>query len=137
MVAIFCNRIIAGEPINVNAKRVTGDPGCIRDYVYIDDVAGANVAALEGKIPDSILNVGTGQETSTLQLTEILQKKLGNTVTVNSTEKRAGDIERSLLDADRLVELLGPVVSIDEGLAQTAKWFRERAESGTDAKNPS
>lgn len=127
VVAIFCNRIIAGEGIKVNAKSEVGDAGCIRDYVYIDDVAGANVAALEGQVPDPILNVGTGQETTTQQLAEILQRELGNTVTVEPNVKRPGDIERSLLDADRLQELLGPVATIDDGLKQTAEWFKARA----------
>ena len=127
VVAIFCNRIIAGEPILVNAKREPGDPGCIRDYVYIEDVAGANIAALEGKVPDPILNVGTGHETTTQQLAEILQKEIGNTVSVSPNIKRPGDIERSLLNGDRLVELLGPVVDIQNGLGRTAEWFRARA----------
>ena len=111
----------------MNAKREVGDAGCIRDYVFIDDVANANVAALEGQIPDPIMNVGTGQETTTQQLAEILQRELGRTVSVEPNVKRPGDIERSLLNADRLEELLGPVTSIDNGLSQTAKWFQARA----------
>ena len=126
VVAIFCNRILAGEPIKVNAKREVGDEGCIRDNVYIENVAAANIAALEGKIPDPILNVGTGHETTTQQLAEILQQKLGKTIDVSPSEKRAGDIERSLLNADRLVELLGPVVGIDQGLEETGAWFSDR-----------
>lgn len=128
VVAIFCNRIIAGESISINARKEPGDPGCVRDYVYIDDVAGANIAALKGEIPDPILNIGTGSETTTQQLAEILQKELGNSIEMLPNEKRAGDIERSLLDADRLIELRGPVATIEEGLAATAEWFRNRSE---------
>mgnify|MGYP002628008200 FL=1 len=130
VVAIFCNRILAGEPIQINAKREAGDAGCVRDYVYIEDVAGANIAALEGKIPDPILNVGTGQETTTQQLADILQAALGNKVKVTPSAKRAGDIERSLLNADRLVELQGDVVTIGSGLALTAEWFKTRLANG-------
>lgn len=126
VVAIFCNRILAGEPIKVNAKREVGDEGCIRDYVYIENVVSANIAALTGQISDPILNVGTGQETTTQQLAEVLQEKLGKTVDVSPSEKRAGDIERSLLNADRLAELLGPVVGVDQGLMKTAAWFSDR-----------
>ncbi len=126
VVAIFCNRILAGEPIKVNAKREVGDAGCVRDYVYIENVAAANIAALEGQIPDPILNVGTGHETTTQQLAEVLQVKIGKTIEVSPNVKRPGDIERSLLNADRLVELLGPVVGIDKGLEETAKWFSDR-----------
>ena len=127
VVAIFCNRILAGEPIRVNAMRTEGDDGCIRDYVYIENVVAANIAAIEGQITDPILNVGTGNETTTKQLADVLQLKIGRQVDVSPSEKRAGDIERSLLNADRLVELLGPVVAIDDGLGRTAEWFSARA----------
>ncbi len=129
VVAIFCNRMLAGESIRINARRAAGDPGCVRDYVYIDDVAGANLAACEGRIPDPILNVGTGVETTTRQLAHRLQAVLGSHVEMHPAGRRPGDIERSLLNADRLVELLGPVVCVNDGLEQTARWFRERAAS--------
>ncbi|MEP3482434.1 MAG: NAD-dependent epimerase/dehydratase family protein [Fuerstiella sp.] len=127
VVAIFCNRIIAKESIAVNAMKTPGDPGCIRDYVFIKDVAGANVAALEGKINVPILNVGTGEETTTQQLAEVLQDKLGQQIEVTPNVKRAGDIERSLLNVDPLIAMLGPVVGIEDGLEETAKWFKARA----------
>lgn len=126
VVAIFCNRIIAGESIQINARKEVGDPGCVRDYVYIDDVAGANIDALESRISDPILNVGTGSETTTRQLAEILQKEIGNQIDVLPYERRAGDIERSVLDASRLIELRGPVTNVSSGLARTAEWFRSR-----------
>ncbi len=128
VVAIFCNRILAGQGIQVNARRECGDDGCIRDYVFIEDVVGANIAAMEGRIPDPIINVGTGSETTTTQLATILQEHLHNTVEVSPNDRRAGDIERSVLDSDRLAELLGAPVAVDQGLAKTAQWFRQRAE---------
>lgn len=126
VVAIFCNRILAGEAIQINARREVGDSGCIRDYVFIQDVAAANMAALQGQVPDPILNVGTGQETTTQQLADVLQLELGRSVAVTAGPRRPGDIERSLLNADRLIELRGSVVSIDSGLKQTADWFQAR-----------
>lgn len=127
VVAIFCNRLLAGEPLRINARRTVGDAGCVRDYVYIDDVAAANLAALENRIPDPVLNVGTGQETTTRQLAELLQAALGSQAELVPADRRPGDVERSLLDADRMVQLLGPAVSIQDGLARTAEWFRQRA----------
>jgi UDP-glucose 4-epimerase len=127
VVAIFCNRMLINEPVKVFAKKTVGDPGCIRDYVYIDDVAKANLAALEGRIPDRILNVGTGRESTTQQLAEQIKKSLNSNSAISHGDRRAGDVERSLLDADRLVELLGPTVTIEAGLQQTAEWFRKRA----------
>ena len=125
VVAIFCNRMIAHQPVQVFARRQQGDPGCIRDYVYIRDVVNANLAAMQGKISDRILNVGTGAETNTLQLAQYLKSLLNSHSEIHFGPIRPGDVERSLLDADRLAELLGPTVSVAAGLAETATWFQQ------------
>ena len=127
VVAIFCNRMLANEPVSVFARKVVGDPGCIRDYVFIADVVKANMAALQGQIPERVLNVGTGQETNTLQLAEHIRATLSSNSDIRYGDRRAGDVERSLLDADQLVELLGPTVTVADGLRITAEWFRQRA----------
>lgn len=124
VVAIFCNRLLAGQSLRVNARKVVGDAGCVRDYVFIDDVVKANIAALENRVPDRIMNVGTGRETTTRDIAVRLQEVLGTQVELIAGDRRAGDVERSLLDADRLVELLGPTVDTKDGLARTAEWFR-------------
>ncbi len=130
VVAIFCNRILDGQGIQINARRRRGDDGCVRDYVFIDDVAAANTAAIEGQLPDPILNVGTGHETTTSELAVLLQKHLDRTVDVQPNDRRPGDLERSVLNADRLTELLGVPVDIDTGLQRTADWFRRRHQTG-------
>lgn len=127
VVAIFCNRLLAGESLKVNARRTPGDAGCVRDYVFVDDVVAANIAAFEGRIPDPILNVGTGQETTTRQLADRLQTVIGSSVPILAGDRRAGDVERSLLDADRLAELLGAPIDVNDGLARTAAWFTNRS----------
>ncbi|HQX48841.1 MAG TPA: SDR family NAD(P)-dependent oxidoreductase [Planctomycetaceae bacterium] len=126
VVAIFCNRLLANQPVSIFARQTVGDPGCVRDYVFIDDVVKANMAALQGQIPDRVLNVGTGHETNTLQLAEHLGKTLSSKSEVRHGDRRAGDVQRSVLDADRLAELLGSPVSVADGLKITAEWFRQR-----------
>ncbi len=127
VVAIFCNRMLANEPVSVFARTAVGDPGCVRDYVFIADVVKANMAALQGRIPERVLNVGTGRETNTLQLAEHIRTTLSSNSEIRYGDRRAGDVERSLLDADRLAELLGPPVTVADGLRITAAWFRQRA----------
>lgn len=129
VVAIFCNRMLANEPVSVFARKTVGDPGCVRDYVFIADVVKANMAALQGQIPDRVLNIGTGYETNTLQLAEHIRTTLSSNSEIRYGNCRAGDVERSLLDADRLVELLGPTVTVADGLRITAEWFKQRAAS--------
>ena len=127
VVAIFCNRMCANEPVSVFARKTVGDPGCVRDYVFIDDVVKANMAALQGQIPERVLNVGTGRETNTRQLAEHIRTTLSSNSEIRYGDRRAGDVERSLLDADRLAELLGPTVTVADGLRITAEWFGKKA----------
>lgn len=127
VVAIFLNRLLAGEPIQINAMRAEGDDGCIRDYVYVGDVARANVLALEGKVEASPLNLGTGVETTTRHLAVSLVGLLGFEPVIRSGSMRAGDVERSVLDGTRALEHLGSWVGLEEGLARTTEWFRARA----------
>jgi UDP-glucose 4-epimerase len=126
VVAIFAQRIKAGEPIQVNAQSSPGDDGCIRDYVFVGDVVRANLAAIEGKIERPIMNVCTGDATSTKMLADQLQKELGKSGEVRPGPRRGGDLERSVLDPTYCLSVLGSLTSLEEGLAQTAKWFAQR-----------
>ena len=129
VVAIFCNRLLASEGIRVNAKRQTGDDGCIRDYVYIADVARANLAAMEGDIEQDVINVCTGFETNTLQLANAIQTALGTSGEISYGPLRAGDVERSVLDPTELTAALGTPVNLEQGIAETAEWFRAKFEA--------
>jgi UDP-glucose 4-epimerase len=123
VVAIFAQRIKAKQPIQLNAMRELGDGGCIRDYVFVEDVVRANMAAIEGKVSAPILNVCTGFATNTKMIADALQKELDCVVEIKQGGRRAGDLERSVLDPTRLVELLGKPTPLQEGLKKTAAWF--------------
>lgn len=124
VVAIFSQRLVAGEPIQINAMREPGDDGCIRDYVYVGDVVRANVKAVAGELEATVLNVGTGEATTTRTLATTIADALGVHAKASDGDRRAGDIERSVL---RPHPELTPEVSLADGLAETAAWFRERA----------
>ncbi len=123
VVAIFSRRLVAGEPIQINAMREPGDDGCVRDYVYVGDVVRANLRALGGELTGRVLNVGTGQGTSTRRLAEAIRAALGVKAELRDGARRAGDLERSVL---RPNDELPPTVALDEGIAETARWFRDR-----------
>lgn len=123
VVAIFAQRLRDKQPIQINAKQEVGDAGCVRDYVYVGDVVRANMAALEGKISDPITNVCTGEATTTRMLAENLAVHLGQAVDIKAGPRRAGDVERSVLDPTRCVQRIGPATSLATGLGETAKWF--------------
>ena len=95
----------------------------MRDYVYVADCARANVLAIEGKITEPVINVGTGVGTTTHDIARELMKLSGRDVTTESSPTRAGDLERSVLDATLTTKYLGELVALSQGLPQTARHF--------------
>jgi UDP-glucose 4-epimerase len=125
VVAIFTQRVLAGEPIQINARAELGDPGCVRDYVYVADVVRANLLAIDGKLDKSPVNVCTGVPTSTLELAQLIEQASGVKAVLRHGPRRDGDVQRSVLDPGS-PSPLGAAVPIAEGIARTVKWFRER-----------
>lgn len=125
VVAIFAQRVLSGEPIQINARKESGDAGCVRDYVYVADVVRANLLAIEGKLSKSPINVCTGTPTSTLELARLLEQAAGVTAVLKHGPRREGDVERSVLDPGSPPPL-GAAVPIAEGIARTIKWFQQR-----------
>ena len=125
VVAIFLNRLLEGTSVQINARREKGDDGCVRDYVFVDDVVAANLAVLEGTVTDPISNVCTGVATATRQLARRIEQSLGVEAELTFADRRAGDLERSVLKPHARIAA-DSLTSLDQGLAHTAKWFQER-----------
>jgi UDP-glucose 4-epimerase len=120
VVAIFSGMLLDGEQ---PALRGEGKP--TRDYVYVTDVANAFVAAAGGTRAGTF-NVGTGRETSTARLLEILQDAAGTTIEPQQVELQPGELRASALEARMIGRELGwrPTIAIEEGLRQTFDWYR-------------
>jgi UDP-glucose 4-epimerase len=118
VVAIFMNRLREGE-----APQVFGDGTQTRDYVYVGDVVAATLAAEEH--PGGVLNVGTGVETSVLELYERIQRVAGVEREPEFADARPGELQRSVLDASLAKRELDwePQRTLDEGLAETWAWI--------------
>jgi UDP-glucose 4-epimerase len=121
VVAIFCNRIIAGTPI-----RIFGDGAQTRDYVYVGDVVQANMLASDVALPaaESIdsraFNVGTGIETSVNQLADEMMAAVGASIPKDYAAARPGEVQNSALDAGKLRALgWAPRQTLRDGLAAT------------------
>ncbi len=122
VVAIFCGRLLEGRPCTIN-----GDGTQTRDYVYVADVARANLlAAAQGF--DGALNVGTGVETDVNALHALLARAAGVDARPEFGPAKPGEQRRSCLDASAAARALGwrPAVGLEEGLAGTLDWFRRR-----------
>ena len=128
VVAIFIGSLLDGKPLRVNARKQVGDDGCVRDYVYVGDVARANALALRGEIQENVLNVGTGQETTTRALALAVSRVAGREANLVAGDYRAGDLERSVLDSSKLSRYLPELVGLERGLALT---YEHMAQSGS------
>ena len=122
VVAIFSGKMLRGEPVMVN-----GDGKQTRDYVYVGDVARANVLALENTCTGPV-NIGTGVETDVNTLARLILDATGGRSEVRHGPTKAGEQRRSVVDARRAAEVLGwrPEVSLADGLGRTVEWFRQR-----------
>jgi dTDP-L-rhamnose 4-epimerase len=127
VLSIFCQQTLAGQVLNIYE-----DGEIYRDFVFVDDVVDAFVAAC--KAPDAggkTFNIGTGEATSILaaagQILVLLGKPADNLrVTGNF---RAGDVRYAVADISAAVGALGwaPRVSFSEGIALLAEWARSEA----------
>ncbi|MBU4460683.1 MAG: NAD-dependent epimerase/dehydratase family protein, partial [Verrucomicrobia bacterium] len=103
--------------------RIFGDGGQTRDFVYVKDVVQANLLAM--RTPEAVggvFNIGTGRQTSLLELLAALQSIAGSRTAPEFAEARAGDIRDSVADISRARAGLGYESrhTLHEGL--TALW---------------
>jgi UDP-glucose 4-epimerase len=128
VVAIFSQRLLEGQSVQINARKEVGDPGCIRDYVYVDDVVRANVLAAESKIEQRFVNLCTGEATTTLDLAQAIARAAGSKAELKYGPRRTGDVERSVLDGGDFNKKYPPT-SLDEGVRKTIEWFKTRSKA--------
>jgi UDP-glucose 4-epimerase len=123
VVAIFCSKLKDRQPITV-----FGDGSQTRDYVFVGDVARANVLAADTAVPPSdgtidppAFNIGTGVQTSVTGLAQALMAATGLQVPIQHAAARPGELRASALTIDKAARVLGwrPEVSLDDGLTAT------------------
>ncbi len=122
VIAIFGGKLLAGEPVVIN-----GSGEQTRDYVFVGDVVRANMAVSEQEL-SGVFNVGTGIETSVVQLWEGIQKAAGMKGVSSHAPAKKGEQMRSVLDGSKLRKAAGlPLpVPLSEGLRVTMEWLRTR-----------
>lgn len=120
VIAIFAKRFLKHESI-----RIDWDGEQQKDYVYVGDVARANLIALEHGDND-IFCIGTGKGTSVNEIYHDLEKITGYTPEVVHAPKRAGDIHLAYFNSAKAARILGwkPEVSMEEGIKATVDFFR-------------
>jgi UDP-glucose 4-epimerase len=120
VVSIFISRLIGQErPV------IFGDGEQTRDFIYVEDVAAANVSALT-KGDQAVLNIGTGQRETVNRLWAVLCQVAGTELEPIYTQPREGDIRHSCMDAGQAAVHLGwgPGYSLAAGLKKTIEYYR-------------
>jgi UDP-glucose 4-epimerase len=120
VVAIFAERCLRHEGCTI-----FGDGDQTRDFVYVDDVAAANVGALTSGEQGAI-NIGTGVETSVNQIYALVAKAAGHPMPVVHASAKVGEQRRSVLDTSKAKAILSwrPGVTLEEGITRTVAYFR-------------
>ena len=120
VVAIFTNKMLRGEPLVING---TGEQE--RDFVYVSDVARANLLALD-KGDGEIFNIGAGRGTNVNQIFDHLSELTHYPLPAAHGPAKLGEVYKIYLDASKAKQVLAwePQVKLDEGLGRTVEHFR-------------
>ncbi|MCH8349303.1 MAG: SDR family oxidoreductase [Chloroflexi bacterium] len=125
VVAIFTQAMLEGKQ-----PQIFGDGNQERDFVYIDDVVEANLAAIERGDADAF-NIGTGEKTSVNRIFESIQSIIKYRWGPEHGPARPGEVYQISLDGSKAARELGwtPQATLEEGLGQTVEYFRENVKA--------
>ncbi len=120
VVAKFFNLMNKNKRIEIH-----GSGNQFRDFIYVSDVAKANVLALELPVKNEIINVSTNHKTSVNELVSIMKSSLDYDLKPIYTKARIGDIEKSVLDNSKLINLFKftPSIDLKTGIGIMAEQF--------------
>jgi UDP-glucose 4-epimerase len=130
VVSIFVSRLLAKQPLIV-----FGDGRQTRDYVFVKDVARANVLASTLPAPPATdidgpaFNIATSVQRSVLDLTKSVGQVMGQKPSVEFAPARPGELFRSALDVGKAGRILGwkPEYVFEDGLRELVDWFKAEA----------
>jgi UDP-glucose 4-epimerase len=127
VVAITCQRLLSGR-----APEIRGDGRQTRDFVFVGDVADANLRALRSEVTGP-MNIGTGVATSIRSIVDELVRAAAYPGPIDFVQGMPGEVRDTALDTHRAAKLLGwmPSTSLPDGLGQTFTSFREQVRRPT------
>ncbi len=129
----WMERIAAGKP-----PLIFGDGTQTMDFVYVEDIARANILAAEAEVSDAVFNVASGVETSLNELAAALLRVMNSNLSVEyGPERKVNPVPRRLADTYGAANLLGfrASVTVEEGLRRLVAWWRAEQEKTTAAAN--
>ena len=122
VIAKFMRDLLEEKPLVVY-----GDGKQTRDFVHVEDICRAIELCFEKNVAGEAFQIGSGEETSILDLINELERITENKAEVNFKPARSGEILRNFSDISKAKELLGfqPKFSLGEGLKSTYDWFKK------------
>lgn len=114
---------------------IYGDGSTTMDFVYVKDIAKANIAALQADVTDEAFNIGNCEETSLKQLLEVLLKVNDSTLEPEFREENSiNPVSRRLADVSKAEKLLDfkPSVSLEQGMRELTEWYFEKIKIATN-----
>jgi len=122
VVAIFLEKALSNAVCTVNGA---GDQR--RDYIYVSDVAAANMAVTRHHL-GGVFNVATGIETDVNTIVAALARYMGKTIEVHHGPAKPGDLPRNVCSSERLTSATGwkPQIGVEQGIERTVAWFTDR-----------
>jgi UDP-glucose 4-epimerase len=117
----WMDRIAANQP-----PLIFGDGAQTMDFVYVEDIARANILAAKSAVSDEVFNVASGVETSLNDLAGALLRVMGSHLSLeHGPERKVNPVPRRKADVSRAKKLLGfeAGVSLDEGLRRLVAWW--------------
>ena len=112
---------------------ILGDGTQTMDFVYVEDIARANVLALASDVSDDVFNVASGRETSLRELAALLARVMGRPDDVEyGPERKVNAVPRRLASTERAERVLGfrAEVTLEQGLERLVKWWRATRNEG-------
>ncbi|MEJ0059765.1 MAG: NAD-dependent epimerase/dehydratase family protein [Terricaulis sp.] len=122
----WMERIEAGQ-----SPLILGDGTTSMDFIYIEDIARANVAGLKSDVTDEVFNVASGVETTLNDLAEALMRVMGKKLPLEyGPERKVNAVPRRLASAEKAKRLLGweAQVDLETGLESLVRWWRANKE---------
>ncbi len=113
---------------------IYGDGSTTMDFVYVKDIAKANIAALQAPVTDEAFNIGFQRETSLKELLEIMLKvNDSQLVPEHREENTVNPVSKRLADISKARQLLGynPQYTLEQGLKELSTWYFEKIEANT------
>ncbi len=121
VIALFVKKALNGEPLPI-----AGDGSQYRNFIYIEDLAEGNVAALQEVATNQTYNLEGIRPVTIKEIAETVRKLVGNNVAIEYKESRPGDYSGALVSAQKAKNKLGwqPKINFEEGLGRYIEWYR-------------